>query len=154
MRLVAGRASTTSESGARPEACASRWRRVEPAGPAACSSNTVPSSSATSVASAVTSFVTDAQRLGTVDPSVMASVYLRAGWRRRRPDLLQHQPVLVGEVAETAVRCHDHVLRAVGQAVLEVDPQRLHLLEEVSGSVGILNVSLRVSRRQAAFDPR
>ena len=54
--------SARRRSNGSPDACASRWRTVEPGGPAASSRSRTPSSAATSVASAVTSFVTDAQR--------------------------------------------------------------------------------------------
>src|SRR5438874_278183 len=49
-------------SGGSPDACASRWRSVDPGGPAGSPSSTVPSSIATSNARPVASFVIDAQR--------------------------------------------------------------------------------------------
>src|SRR5437764_2182123 len=49
-------------SGGKPDACERRWRSVESSGPAGPSRSTVPSSTATSTASPVRSFVTDAQR--------------------------------------------------------------------------------------------
>ena len=52
--------SACSPSNGRPEACASRCRTVEPGGPAGSSRSTIPSSTATSTATAVASFVTDA----------------------------------------------------------------------------------------------
>ena len=57
---AARRAIGGSPSNGRPDACASRWRTVEPGGPAGSSRSTIPSSAATSTASAVASFVTDA----------------------------------------------------------------------------------------------
>src|SRR6266404_6478824 len=65
MRLRPGGMSGRPSSGASPDACARRWRSVEPGGPAGSSSSTVPSSSATSSATPVSSFVTDAQRSST-----------------------------------------------------------------------------------------
>ena len=62
MRRVPGAAIGSRASNGRPEACASRWRSVEPGGPAGSSRSTIPSSAATSTATAVASFVTDAQR--------------------------------------------------------------------------------------------
>src|SRR6478735_9721988 len=47
-------------SNGRPEVWASRWRNVEPGGPAGSSRSTIPSSAATSAATAVASFDTDA----------------------------------------------------------------------------------------------
>ena len=44
--------SASSPSNGSPDACASRWRTVEPSGPAGSSRSTTPSSAATSVASA------------------------------------------------------------------------------------------------------
>ena len=54
--------SAAPSSNGSPLACASRCRTVEPGGPAGSSRSIVPSSTATSVASAVASFVTEAQR--------------------------------------------------------------------------------------------
>src|SRR5438128_10950748 len=65
MRRRPGGISGGPSSGGRPDACASRWRSVEPSGPAGSSRSTVPSSTATSTARPVNSFVTDAQRSGT-----------------------------------------------------------------------------------------
>src|SRR6476469_10025823 len=64
MRRLPGAVNGGPSSGGRPEACASRWRRVEPSGPAGSSRSTVPSSTATSTARPVKSFVTDANRSG------------------------------------------------------------------------------------------
>ena len=47
--------------------CASRWRTVEPGGPAGSSRSTTPSSAATSVASAATGFDTEASRTARAD---------------------------------------------------------------------------------------
>ena len=58
----AGAIAAPPDSNGSPEACASRCRTVEPAGPAGSSRSTTPSSAATSTASAVASFVTEAQR--------------------------------------------------------------------------------------------
>ena len=52
--------SAPRPSNGSPEACASRWRTVEPGGPAGSSRSTTPSSAATSVASALTGFETEA----------------------------------------------------------------------------------------------
>src|SRR5262249_2563556 len=60
MRRVPGRAAACIVSNWRPEACASRCRTVEPGGPAGSSRSTMPSSAATSTATAVASFVTNA----------------------------------------------------------------------------------------------
>src|SRR3954452_18249258 len=60
MRRCPGRESGGHESNGRPDACASKWRNVEPSGPAGSSRSTSPSSAATSIATAVASFVTDA----------------------------------------------------------------------------------------------
>ena len=49
-----------------PDVCASRWRTVEPGGPAGSSRSTTPSSAATSAASAATGFETEASRTGAV----------------------------------------------------------------------------------------
>ena len=51
-RARLARSAAPSSSG-RPDACASRWRTVEPGGPAGSSRSTMPSSAATSTASAV-----------------------------------------------------------------------------------------------------
>ena len=59
---VPGGAIGLSPSNGSPDACASRWRTVEPSGPAGSSRSTTPSSAATSVASATAGFVIDAQR--------------------------------------------------------------------------------------------
>src|SRR5438067_11409227 len=60
MRRLPGGIRDGPSSGGRPDACASRWRSVEPSGPAASSRSTVPSSIATSTATPVSSFVTEA----------------------------------------------------------------------------------------------
>src|SRR5436190_2022649 len=60
MRRRPGSAIGAPASNGRPEACASRWRNVAPGGPAGSSRSMMPSSAATSIASAVASFVTDA----------------------------------------------------------------------------------------------
>src|SRR3954468_12618488 len=60
MRRVPGLAIGAPSSNGRPDACASRCRNVEPSGPAASSRSTIPSSAATSIATADASFVTDA----------------------------------------------------------------------------------------------
>src|SRR5919201_2832849 len=60
MRRCPGFAIGVSPWNGSPEACASRCRTVEPGGPAGASRSTIPSSAATSTASAVASFVTDA----------------------------------------------------------------------------------------------
>ena len=57
-----GGAIGTVPSNGSPDACASRWRTVEPGGPAGSSRSTTPSSAATSVASALTGFETEASR--------------------------------------------------------------------------------------------
>src|SRR5918992_428301 len=62
MRRLPGGAIGAVPSNGSPEACASRWRTVEPGGPAGSSRSSVPSSAATSIASAVIGFVTEAQR--------------------------------------------------------------------------------------------
>ncbi len=62
MRRVPGCAIGAAPWKGSPEAWESRWRTVEPGGPAGSSRSIVPSSAATSTARAVTSFVTDAQR--------------------------------------------------------------------------------------------
>src|SRR5262245_620388 len=64
MRRSPGRAMAGPGSKPRPEACASRWRTVEPGGPAGSSRSRMPSSAATSTAQAVASLVTEAQRDG------------------------------------------------------------------------------------------
>src|SRR6478735_8340578 len=56
---------TDVSSNARPDAWASRWRRVDPGGPAGSSRPTSPRSTATSTASALTSLVTDAHGCAT-----------------------------------------------------------------------------------------
>src|SRR3954469_1956828 len=61
MRRRPGSAIGAPRSNGSPEACESRWRKVAPGGPAGSSRATRPSSPATSIASAVASFVTDAQ---------------------------------------------------------------------------------------------
>src|SRR5207248_9534868 len=61
MRRVPGGARILSLSGARPDACASRWLKVAPGGPAGSSQAVVPSSTAIQTASAVSTLVTDAQ---------------------------------------------------------------------------------------------
>src|ERR671925_1564724 len=61
MRRSPGRAIGRFPSSGSPDACASRWRTVAPGGPAGSSRSTTPSSAATRTASAVRSFVTDAQ---------------------------------------------------------------------------------------------
>src|SRR6187455_977997 len=68
MRRCSGRAIGSVPSKGRPLVCASRWRMVEPGGPAGSSRSTTPSSAATSVASAATGFDTDARRTDTVVP--------------------------------------------------------------------------------------
>src|SRR5581483_4923039 len=60
MRRRPGSVRGCSPSTGSPEAWASRWRSVAPAGPAGSSRSTVPSSSATRSARPVRSFVTDA----------------------------------------------------------------------------------------------
>src|SRR5438270_13266097 len=62
MRRRPGGINGGPSSGGRPDACASRCRRVDPSGPAGSSRSTVPSSIATSTARPVSSFVIDAQR--------------------------------------------------------------------------------------------
>src|SRR6478672_5982509 len=64
MRRRAGGISGGPSPGGSPDACESRCRSVEPGGPASSSRSTVPSSTATSVATPVRSFVTEAQRNG------------------------------------------------------------------------------------------
>src|ERR671936_479161 len=59
MRRCPGFAIGLSPSNGSPEACASRCRTVEPGGPAGASRSSIPSSAATSTASAVASFVTE-----------------------------------------------------------------------------------------------
>jgi len=71
--------ATHPDSGGSPDACARRWRTVEPGGPAGSSRSTTPSSAATSAARAVRSFVTEAQgnvaaRSPVVPASAVASV--------------------------------------------------------------------------------
>src|SRR3954451_8674246 len=61
MRRRPGSAIGAPASNGSPEACESRWRKVAPGGPAGSSRSTRPSSAATSMATAVASFVTDAQ---------------------------------------------------------------------------------------------
>src|SRR5579875_948317 len=61
MRRRPGLAMGCLPSKGRPEAWASRWRTVEPGGPAGSSRPTSSSSTATSTAKAVTTLVTDAQ---------------------------------------------------------------------------------------------
>ena len=58
-RARAARSASAASNGS-PEACASRCRNVDPGGPAGSSRSTIPSSAATSIATAVASFVTDA----------------------------------------------------------------------------------------------
>ena len=62
MRRCPGRAIGLAPSNGSPDACASRWRTVEPGGPAGSSRSTTPSSAATSTASAATGFDTEARR--------------------------------------------------------------------------------------------
>lgn len=59
-RRLPGSAITRCSSKASPEVWASRWRTVEPSGPAGSSSSKTPSSTATSAAYEVSSLVTDA----------------------------------------------------------------------------------------------
>ena len=88
MRRVPGAARTASLSGARPDACASRWATVAPGGPAGSSQAVVPSSTATHTAKAVSTFVTDAQANGPVIRSSRLGDSGRSpadtGGRRRR----------------------------------------------------------------------
>src|SRR6266566_1596446 len=55
MRRCPGFAIGSAPSNGNPEACARRWRTVDPSGPAGSSRSTVPSSEATSAASATAS---------------------------------------------------------------------------------------------------
>src|SRR5918999_1356622 len=63
MRRMPGGAMLRSWSKARPEACARRWRTVDPSGPAGSSRSTVPSSTATNAANPTSSFPTEAMRV-------------------------------------------------------------------------------------------
>src|SRR5689334_22843616 len=72
MRRAPGLVRTLSSANESPEACAARWRTVEPGGPAGVSQSTAPSSTAMSVAYAVSSFVTEASRnTRAVSPAVV-----------------------------------------------------------------------------------
>src|SRR5262245_38910705 len=62
MRRSPGFAIGLPPASGSPEAWARRWRKVDPGGPAGSSRSIVPSSAATRQASAVTGFVTEAQR--------------------------------------------------------------------------------------------
>src|SRR5688572_27095566 len=64
MRRLPGGAIGRPGSKPRPDAWASRWRTVEPCGPAGSSRSRIPSSTATSTAQAVASFVIDAHLAG------------------------------------------------------------------------------------------
>src|ERR1044071_4034312 len=65
MRRWPGLAIGVAPVNGRPEACASRWRTVEPSGPAASSRSITPSSAATSVANAAAGLVSEAHRSST-----------------------------------------------------------------------------------------
>ena len=71
-RRVPGGAVTRCSSKARPEVCASRWRTVEPGGPAGSSSSMAPSSYATSAAYAASGLVTEASGKRCADGAVGA----------------------------------------------------------------------------------
>ena len=74
MRFAPGGARGSGPSNGSPEAWASRCLTVDPGGPAASSSSTIPSSAATSTATAEASFVTDAQANGRSSSPYAASV--------------------------------------------------------------------------------
>ena len=61
MRRVPGAAMASGVCMARPDVCASRWRTVDPGGPAGVSSSTTPSSTATWTARATSGLVTEAR---------------------------------------------------------------------------------------------
>ena len=84
MRRRPGGAIGAAPSNGSPEACASRWRTVEPGGPAGSSRSTTPSSAATSVASAATGFETEASVDGAPGVAARRDRRVRAGHAGRR----------------------------------------------------------------------